>query len=98
MAGEDPDYLRQVRTLPCAAPGCTTRPVQAHHAGARGLGQKASDDTCIPLCERHHESWHSVRAPFDVMGRLGRRVWAATAIEATRAAVERQALALEALL
>ncbi len=33
--------------------GCS-RIIEAHHAGKRGLGQKAPDDTCIPLCVRHH--------------------------------------------
>lgn len=28
--------------------------VEAHHAGERGLGRKAPDDTVIPLCQHHH--------------------------------------------
>jgi hypothetical protein len=32
-----------------------SRVIEAHHAGKRGLGQKAPDDTCIPLCRRHHQ-------------------------------------------
>lgn len=28
--------------------------IEAHHAGVRGVGQKAPDDTCIPLCSEHH--------------------------------------------
>lgn len=27
---------------------------EAHHAGRRGMGQKADDDTCLPLCAHHH--------------------------------------------
>ena len=33
---------------PCAGP------VEADHAGRRGRGRKADDDTVIPLCVRHH--------------------------------------------
>lgn len=28
--------------------------IEAHHAGVRGLGQKAPDSTCLPLCSAHH--------------------------------------------
>lgn len=30
--------------------------IEAHHAGEHGLGNKAADDTCIPLCVHHHRS------------------------------------------
>jgi hypothetical protein len=40
--------VRDERPTPC------TPIVEADHAGARGLSQKASDDTCIPLCTGHH--------------------------------------------
>jgi len=38
---------------PLAFTGCRGV-IEAHHAGARGTGQKAPDNTCIPLCEAHH--------------------------------------------
>lgn len=38
------------------APGRCTGPVEAHHAGMRGVGQKAADDTVIPLCSGHHRA------------------------------------------
>ncbi len=28
--------------------------VEAHHAGRHGLGEKAPDQTCMPLCDHHH--------------------------------------------
>lgn len=28
--------------------------IEAHHAGAHGTGNKAPDDTVIPLCHKHH--------------------------------------------
>jgi len=45
-------------------------PSQAHHAGHRGLSQRADDRTCIPLCWTHHDrnSPHSVHT-------LGRKFW-----------------------
>lgn len=36
------------------APGPCSGPVEAHHAGVHGLGQKPADDSCIPLCRHHH--------------------------------------------
>jgi hypothetical protein len=45
-------------------------PSQAHHAGYRGLSQRADDRTCIPLCWTHHDrnSPHSIHT-------LGRKFW-----------------------
>lgn len=45
-------------------------PSQAHHAGHRGLSQRADDRTCIPLCWTHHDrnSPHSIHT-------LGRKFW-----------------------
>lgn len=37
-------------------PGRCSGPVEAHHAGVRGVGQKATDDTVIPLCAGHHRA------------------------------------------
>lgn len=56
-------YLAWVRTLPCrlAALGDCRGPVEADHAGRRGLGQRAPDETCIALCARHHADRHDVR-------------------------------------
>ena len=58
-----PGYLQWIRTLPCSV--CrTTRAVEAAHTGARGLSQKASDLSVIPLCARHHrtgdDSYHKL--------------------------------------
>jgi hypothetical protein len=46
-------YRAWIRTLPCAVCGIQTR-IEACHTGPRGLGQKASDYTCVPLCAEHH--------------------------------------------
>lgn len=53
-----PAHLKRLRTLPCCIPGCTVRPVVAHHLTcsphpkARGL--KAGDQWTVPLCFLHH--------------------------------------------
>jgi hypothetical protein len=64
----DPDYLAWIRTLPCAvcsrvSGGATV--IEAAHTnvlGPRGLGQKTTDFSAIPLCSGHHrenlDSYH----------------------------------------
>lgn len=64
------DFVKSQR---CAVHGCTTVPVEAHHAGQRGLGKRAHDRTCIPLCRDHHEAWHGGRSPFS--DPLARQSW-----------------------
>ena len=63
-----PDYLAWIRKLPClicsrASGGATV--IEAAHTnalGTRGLGQKTSDFSAIPLCSGHHrkdrDSYH----------------------------------------
>lgn len=45
----DKAYLRFVKSFPCAACGRTWC-IDPAHTGPHGLGQKASDLSCIPLC------------------------------------------------
>lgn len=55
----DFDFMHYVLWKPCelkdleGAGTCEGR-VQADHVGWRPYGQKAPDDTCIALCEKHH--------------------------------------------
>lgn len=49
--------------------------VEAHHAGVRGLGQKAGDDTCIPLCSFHHGALTDRRVPFRGWPRGAVKTW-----------------------
>ena len=63
-----PEYLAWIRTLGCvvcarASGGATV--IEAAHTnalGARGIGQKTSDFSAIPLCSAHHrenlDSYH----------------------------------------
>ena len=86
----DLDYLAWVRTRPCAvrdllvlnamlgipfSTNVCTAPVEAHHAGRRGLGQKADDNTAIPLCRRHHRELHDARGAFAGWTKAERRAW-----------------------
>ncbi len=87
MGTKNPEFVAWVHTLRCRMwmqDPCEGR-IHAHHAGVRGLGQKAPDNTCIPLCEKHHRAWHDVRSPFDEMGRRGRQEWRDAQIEWTQA-------------
>ncbi|MEI4473223.1 DUF968 domain-containing protein [Frigidibacter sp. MR17.24] len=59
-AKANPDYLAQVRALPCViCAGWGLRqltPTQAHHPiHDRGSQAKRPDDTAIPLCDGHHQ-------------------------------------------
>lgn len=87
----DIDYMLWVKTLPCLLAGnpeagpCTGV-VEADHAGERGLGQKAPDDTCIPLCSGHHLDRHACTGFFRGRPKPWKREWRAEAIEKTRAA------------
>lgn len=90
MAGEDKVYTAWVRTRPCSArsmanAGDCFGGVQAHHAGRdRGLSQRAHDDTCIPLCVKHHQDWHSAAGPFRPLDKERRRQWSEQQIGAMR--------------
>jgi hypothetical protein len=48
----------------------------AHHAGARGLSQRASDHTAIPLCWRHHDRGSSLS-----IHALGKKFWVVYALD-----------------
>lgn len=79
MAGEDRDYVAWIKGQPCAAAGmgdACSGAIEAHHAGRKGLSQRAHDRTCVPLCVRHHRAWHDLRPPFLGMDRYARRDWA----------------------
>jgi hypothetical protein len=63
----DPAYLQWIRSLPCAICGANGARSEAAHTsvlGPRGLSQKASDYSAIPLCFGHHrgnaDSYHAL--------------------------------------
>lgn len=60
------NYLDWIRKRPCCV--CSKNaPSEASHHGRRGMGQKASDFSCVPLCTDHHRDWHTYRH-FDRIG------------------------------
>jgi hypothetical protein len=88
----DVDYMLAVKGLPCALSGvegagaCAGK-VEADHAGERGLGVKAADDTCIPLCSSHHRARTDARGFFAAMSKDERRHWCKVTIARTQLAI-----------
>jgi hypothetical protein len=86
MPGENPERLQWTKRQKCCAPGAPggcSSVIEAHHAGRRGVGQKAPDDTAIPLCTTHHRAWHDHRGPFS-LSNAERRVWSDERISETQ--------------
>lgn len=56
----DPDHLARIRQMPCVV--CGASGVHAHHSrvGLRTMGVRKSDETCLPLCPKHHDKLHSM--------------------------------------
>lgn len=62
-------------------PGRCSGPIEAHHAGVRGLGQKAPDDTVIPLCSGHHRHLTDRSGPFSGWPRGAVKAWELAMVE-----------------
>lgn len=100
----DEAWLAEVRRLPCCGPphqppfGSISReewnrcegPVEADHAGARPIGRKASDDTAIPLCSRHHRMRTDYSGCFAHFDATRMRAWCDERIAETRVTVTAQ--------
>src|SRR3954451_24651277 len=50
----DTEYRTWIRTWPCAACGSTVHVEAAHTGNDGGMSIKASDYSCIPLCQDCH--------------------------------------------
>ena len=52
----DQTYLDFIDRQPCLVPGCRRKATHHHQAakGHKGMGQKADDQRCLPLCCYHH--------------------------------------------
>lgn len=48
----DPMYMEWIKTLGCIV--CNKKPCDAHHMVLKSQG--GHDQTCIPLCKRHHQT------------------------------------------
>jgi hypothetical protein len=68
------------KQTPCSGP------IEADHMGSRGIGQKAADNTCAPICQGHHSERHAHAGTFFHMTRDELRLWRAEAISRTQAA------------
>lgn len=62
----DTAFMLWVKTLPCMAEKLSPcgGVIEADHTGGRGIGRKADDRTCIPLCTRHHRERTDWTGPF----------------------------------
>lgn len=68
-------YMAFVRSKPCAECG-RWGPSEANHVTyGRGLGQKADDSLCFPLCTKCHSDWHDMRGTFFDMTKTQRRAY-----------------------
>jgi hypothetical protein len=77
-------YMLWVKRQPCLMRGvwgCCSGPVEADHAGPRGVGRKAHDSTCIPLCRYHHAASRFPRS----WAQPQRRAWLHAAVVYTQA-------------
>lgn len=74
----DADYLVFVRTWPCIGCG-QSAPCEAHHAGGHGVGVKADDYSCVPLCRSCHDD---VTTHYTVPGRWTRDEYEARQLRA----------------
>lgn len=92
MAGDDPEFIRWLRTRMCVcAPFCGRRACDPHHArrdkhGPVGMGQRASDTRAIAICRPCHNDFHAGRGYFATMTVDQRREWMETQIELANAA------------
>jgi hypothetical protein len=75
----DTPYMMWIKRWSCCARPFATTPchgqVQADHAGRRGWGQKADDQTCIPLCRRHHRERDHFHGTFKTWDHDRMRQW-----------------------
>lgn len=58
--------------------------VEADHMGARGIGQKAADDTTVPMCQQHHLERTTHCGTFKHLTQQELRIWRADAIAFTQ--------------
>ena len=63
MMNKNKEFINFVKTFGCSV--CGTSPVDAHHLDTIGMGGNRKKDcvedfSCVPLCRRHHQEWHSL--------------------------------------
>jgi hypothetical protein len=82
--------LEWCRNQPCACQPCGARS-EAHHSTTddtrgprRGKGQKSSDDSCLPLCAKHHHQFHNLTGYFESFTKPLIRSWQANQVKVHR--------------
>lgn len=85
----DPVFKAWVKTQRCRMhmqdPCVDGFGVDPHHAGKKpGMGMKADDGTCIPMCRKHHRAWHDLAPLFRRMSREQRDAWRERQIDFTQ--------------
>lgn len=88
----DLEYLADVHLVRCWAaesvPGHRCQgDIEADHAGARAMGRKADDLSCIALCSFAHRQRTDFSGPFRAYDQPRMRVWLAEGIAYTQSAV-----------
>ncbi len=68
--------------------------IEADHAGRRGIGQKASDATCIPLCRQHHRERTDHTGAWRGMNQAQARAFLIDAIAYTQSVARRRGVAV----
>lgn len=69
-----PCIVRSLPPDPNRLTPCSGR-VEADHLGSRGIGRKADDRTCAPLCQQHHRERTDHSGAFRELGQLELRAW-----------------------
>jgi hypothetical protein len=60
--------------------GKCSGPIEADHAGRRGLSRKADDRTCIAICRLHHRQRTDFSGPFKTWDQAQMRTFLEDAI------------------
>lgn len=94
----DTAFMLWVKTRPCIVgeialgwpvpDGKRTRcagPIEADHMGARSVGRKADDRTCVPMCMQHHRERTDHSGVFRYANQAQLRDWRAAAMRHTLA-------------
>jgi len=77
VRARDLEYMAWIRRNRCAAHhigGCAGK-TEADHAGRRTVGMKSDDNTCIPLCHKHHVQRGSFSGHFRSWDKATMRAW-----------------------
>lgn len=81
-------FMRAGKILGLKTTSRCSGPIEADHMGARGMGQKADDRTCVPMCSNHHRERHAHAGTFFHLNRDEMRAWRTEAIAITQAGWE----------